>query len=123
MNLRATFSEFPVLYVEDEVLVSLDLHQMLQDIGIDDLTIANSHQEAVAEIERRQFALGILDVNLGGGQSSFDLARELRRQDASVIFTTGYNASELPKEFEWAVVLEKPVMLGMLQSAILKVAA
>lgn len=116
--LTERFSEFPVLYLEDEILVSLDVQQSLSDIGVDDLTTAHSYEEAVDKIEKHEFSLAVLDINLGNGRSSFDLARELWRRGTDVIFTTGYNAAELPSEFSFARVLEKPVVVHELASAV-----
>ena len=120
-TLTKRFSDFPVLYLEDEVLVSLDIQQSLSDIGVDDLTTAHSYEEAEAALREGSFALAILDINLGCGRSSLDFARELRRRGSAVIFTTGYNRSELPEEFSWAHVLEKPVMFAELEATVQRV--
>lgn len=116
--MTARFSDFPVLYLEDEILVSLDVQQTIEEIGVDDLTAINTYEAASRAIESREFALAVLDINLGNGRSSFDLARELRRKGTEVIFTTGYNAGELPVEFEDFVVLEKPVVASELHNAV-----
>ena len=102
-------SEASILYLEDEVLVALDMQDILKDMGFSDVTHASRLSAGEAAFREKSYDLAILDVNLGDGTTCIGLAHEIAAAGVPVIFTTGYNASELPSTLEGAYVLEKPV--------------
>lgn len=80
-----------VLIVEDELIVGLDLADILEGHGY---AIAGPYTNASDALER----LGIdrpdaalLDVNLGQGETSADLALHLLKLGTPFVFLTGYS--------------------------------
>ena len=55
-----------VLVVEDEALIGIDLGDMLASIGARDVTLCANCDEAERAIFTEDFALAVLDVELGG---------------------------------------------------------
>ena len=79
-----------VLVVEDEYLIALDIEDMLLGLEAGDVQVAGTFDEAVVRIERNDFDLAILDVNLNG-VTSFPLADMLKKRGRPFIFASGYN--------------------------------
>ena len=87
-------SKFKALYLEDEVLIAMDGEGILKSIGIRDIHVAYSIDDAVKEMENTDFDLALLDVNLKDGMSSVELAEKLIERGTIVVFASGYNPSE-----------------------------
>jgi CheY-like chemotaxis protein len=81
-----------VLIVEDQSLVGLALKESLQDAGADVVWV-QSDRAAYTALQGNglQFAVLILDVDLGHGTTGFDIARFARQRDpdVGVIFSSG----------------------------------
>jgi CheY-like chemotaxis protein len=99
-----------VLLVEDEALVAMMMEDLLQDLGCE---LAGSFSDLAAAqawlaADRAGLDGALLDVNLGGGEMVFPLARMLRARRVPFAFATGY--AELPDpDFPEAPMLRKPV--------------
>ena len=104
-----------VILVEDEALVALMMEDLLRELGCE---VAGSFGALDAALEWLDAQAdppdgAVLDVNLGGGELVFPLARVLRDRGVPFVFATGYSA--LPEDgFAEVPVLNKPVDLGML---------
>ncbi|GGL65105.1 response regulator [Wenxinia marina] len=107
-----------LLYVEDEVLIALDTQDMLADMGFEDVTYVARRDKALQQAEEGEFGLALLDVNLGHGETSLEVAQTLRSRGIPVVFLTGYNSVELLDEFDWARIVEKPLAPPRLTEAI-----
>jgi CheY-like chemotaxis protein len=83
-------SRLPVLFVDDEVLISMVMSDALEGAGYD-VECAASADEAEAMMRRRCFAALITDIDLGGGPDGFELARHARveKADLAVIYISG----------------------------------
>ena len=92
--LRESLKKLTVLYVEDEVLIAMDGEETLREMGFADVSVAMSYADAQATISRNRFDLALLDINLGGGQTSFTLADVVVAKGTKVIFLSGYTSSE-----------------------------
>lgn len=66
----------PVLLVEDESKLARSLARQLRRVGFD-ADVAPDGQEAFEKMERREYALVVLDLNLPGA-SGFDVLRGIR---------------------------------------------
>ena len=93
-----------VLVVEDEMMVSMLIEDMLSDLGCTVVGPASRLDEAIELANRAEIDCAVLDVNLGG-QPIFPLADLLRQKGAPFAFATGYGDAGSP-------VLQKPFREG-----------
>ncbi|CAN5879090.1 response regulator [soil metagenome] len=96
-----------VLVVEDEMMVSMLIEDMLTDLGCIVVGPAARLDEAIALAESEQIDCAVLDVNLGG-QPIFPLADILRAKGAPFAFATGYGDAGLRDADRGSPVLQKP---------------
>jgi CheY-like chemotaxis protein len=96
-----------VLVVEDEMMVSMLIEDMLTDLGCVVVGPAARLDEAIALAESEQIDCAVLDVNLGG-QPIFPLADILRAKGAPFAFATGYGDAGLRDVDKGSLVLQKP---------------
>ena len=100
----------PVLVVEDEVLIAMQIEDAVVQAGGAVVGPASSVAEAVDLIVAQAPAAAVLDVNLGGGQRSFAVADILLAKHIPFAFCTGYaGVADLPERFRGAAVLAKPL--------------
>jgi CheY-like chemotaxis protein len=96
-----------VLVVEDEMMVSMLIEDMLTDLGCTIVGPASRLDEALALAREVELDCAVLDVNLGG-QPIFPLADLLREKGAPFAFATGYGDAGLRDVDKGAPVLQKP---------------
>jgi len=96
-----------VLVVEDEMMVSMLIEDMLEDLGCTVVGPAARLDEALALARDSQIDCAVLDVNLGG-QPIFPLADFLREKGAPFAFATGYGDAGLREVDRGSPVLQKP---------------
>jgi len=113
-----------VLVVEDEMMVSMLIEDMLEDLGCKVVGPASRLDEALALAGEAELDCAVLDVNLGG-QSIFPLADLLRAKGAPFAFATGYGDAGLRDVDKGSPVLQKPFretdlarVLGVLKAAV-----
>src|SRR6202007_388047 len=83
-----------VLVVEDEMMVSMLIEDMLTDLGCTVVGPASRLDEALELAGRAEIDCAVLDVNLGG-QPIFPLADLLREKGAPFAFATGFGHAGL----------------------------
>ncbi|MGB0661750.1 MAG: response regulator [Mangrovicoccus sp.] len=108
----------PILCLDDEVLIALDTADVLTEEGYRSVFVAHTERAAERILDENAIGLAILDVNLGDGQNSYDVARKVLAQGGYVIFATGYTKPVLPPELRGRMVISKPVNERTLRSAI-----
>lgn len=88
-----------VLIVEDEPLIAKDLSYILEDIGIRDVKMAMSFDDAVESLSQNSFDLILLDVNLSSDKDGIDLAQEINKnhQTPFIFITSYYNSSTVSR--------------------------
>lgn len=96
-----------VLIVEDEMMVSMLIEDMLSDMGCHVVGPAARLEEALALAENAELDCAVLDLNLGG-QSTFPVADLLRAKGAPFAFATGYGDAGLREIDRDRLVLQKP---------------
>jgi CheY-like chemotaxis protein len=96
-----------VLVVEDEMMVSMLIEDMLQDLGCIVIGPASRLDEALAMARAEGIDCAVLDVNLGG-QPIFPLADLLREMGRPFAFATGYGDAGLREIDMGSPVLQKP---------------
>jgi CheY-like chemotaxis protein len=96
-----------VLVVEDEMMVSMLIEDMLTDLGCTIVGPASRLDEALQLAGEAELDCAVLDVNLGG-QPIFPLADLLRSKGAPFAFATGYGDAGLRDVDKGSPVLQKP---------------
>ena len=124
MSETRSFSGLRVLVVEDEMMVSMLIEDMLSDLGCTIVGPASRLEEAMALARENTIDCAVLDVNLGG-QPIFPLADLLRERGRPFAFATGYGDAGLRDADRGTPVLQKPFregdlarVLGELQTAV-----
>jgi CheY-like chemotaxis protein len=111
-------SSTAVLLVEDDPVIALDTSMTLKALGLTQVEIAATLEEAFAALERVTPHLVVMDIDLRGIMS-FGLAEHLARQKIPFVFTTGYGEElPLPAEFLGRPVVGKPYDLEELRVAL-----
>jgi len=83
-----------ILIVEDNALFYNNLARHLQENGFEILPYAPSYEDAIESIQRHQPAIALLDIDLKGDKSGYDVARFLHaRTNIPFIFLTRYDDS------------------------------
>ena len=116
MNHSSTPSNSRLLYVEDEVIVALDVSEGLRhDLGFD-VSMAHNLASAMAQCQATHFDYALLDMNLGNGENSMALGMMLAERGTHVVFASGYNRNEIA-EIESFQLIEKPFQLSDIEAA------
>ncbi len=80
----------PVLIVEDEPLIALDIADIVEDMGHHVCAVASTHSQAVAAAKARP-GLVLADIHLADDSSGIDAVKEiLSEANVPVVFITGY---------------------------------
>ncbi|QPH52359.1 HWE histidine kinase domain-containing protein [Pontivivens ytuae] len=96
------------LVLEDNMIIALDAEELLYELGVEDVRIVATNEEAAAMIKAESFDFAVLDFNLGD-QTSVPTANLLRGRNTPVIFATGYgDMPDLVKQVEGAPIIQKP---------------
>ena len=99
----------PVLVVEDNPIIAFDMADMLRDMAVAEVHIAASVAEAVDLIETAPPVAALLDVDLGRGETSLEVAERLAALNIPFVLTTGHaDAGGMLADFPAAPVLRKP---------------
>lgn len=110
-----------VLVLEDNALISLDLEQMLENLGAGSVSIARSVEDALDILGAGDVGLAIIDVVIGD-EDSADVAKMLRDQTVPFVVASGYGEEKLSNaHFAGTARLSKPFteddLVEALQSA------
>lgn len=105
---RDGFEGCRVLLVEDEPLIAMELSDALTDIGATVSKIARSVDEAMTAAKTLDVDLALLDGNLRGAPVDV-VAHMLRLRSIPFCFVSGYSRDQLPRDFQDAPLLTKPV--------------
>jgi CheY-like chemotaxis protein len=111
MTDTAQLAGLRVLVVEDEMMVSMLIEDMLSDLGCVVVGPASRLDEAMELAQAGGIDCAVLDVNLGG-QPIFPLADLLRQMGRPFAFATGYGDAGLRDVDKGSPVLQKPFREG-----------
>lgn len=93
--LPAAGTHIPVLVIEDDLILSDLVQDILQETRFQVVGVARSAAEAIALAERTQPRLAVVDLALEGGLDGLDAARRLReRFGTAIVLVTGWPAAE-----------------------------
>ncbi len=96
-----------VLIVEDEMMISMLLEDLLQELGYETVGPATIPERALAMARSEQIDAAILDVNLNG-QNTFPVAEILHERGIPFVFATGYGTDGVAERFRNRPILSKP---------------
>jgi CheY-like chemotaxis protein len=106
-----------VLVVEDEMLVSMLVEDLVEELGHEVAASAAHLDEALRLAGSAEFDVAILDLNLGG-ERSIAVADVLAGRRIPFLFASGYGAAGLPPQHRDAVVVQKPFAAEDLSAAL-----
>ncbi|MGR3757359.1 MAG: HWE histidine kinase domain-containing protein [Tranquillimonas sp.] len=96
------------LIVEDNLVIALNAEDALRQLGADEVVIAGNCRDAMRIVEGQKLALAIIDVDLGGENSSV-VAEKLKERNVPFLVASGYDRVEdAHPAFAGAPVLHKP---------------
>lgn len=95
-----------VLLVEDEVMVSMMLEDILAMAGYR-VRVASGVAEALATLRDETVDVAVLDVNLRG-EDSYPVADLLRERGIPFTFASGYGADGVSASYRREPMLQKP---------------
>lgn len=109
MTSSTIFSDLSVLYVEDEIIVAIEIAEQLKELGFAEVRVAHTLRAAETLVAEKTPDVALLDVNLGNGERSTELGIDLRSRGVIVVFASGYNKNELSDRLQSFEFLEKPI--------------
>lgn len=116
MNHCSIPSKSRLLYVEDEVIVALDVSDGLsRELGFE-VHMAHNLSTAMSKCAQLSFDFALLDMNLGNGENSLALGLMLAERGTHVVFASGYNRNEIAK-IDAFQLIEKPFQLSDIAAA------
>ena len=114
----ATLQGRRIFIVEDDCVTAMDLAETLAAAGAQVIGPAGTIENAFKLLRGLpQVDIALLDVEVEGA-FVFDLADELVKRAVPIVFTTGYERSEIPARFGAARHCEKPVGIAAIARAL-----
>jgi len=108
-----------ILVVEDEMLIVLMIEDILEEHGCQSVTSTATVKKAISLIESQSFDAAMLDMNLGGEDSS-TVADALSERGVPFIYSTGNDRREMAAGSGNHAVLYKPYQETDLIAALTK---
>ena len=106
-----------ILVVEDEMLITMLLEDILDELGCRVVGSAVNLRQAQDLVDTTIADAAILDVNLGG-DPVFPIAERLAERNIPIIFASGYGASGLPDRWQGYSTLPKPFTAEQVESTL-----
>ncbi|QJB70284.1 response regulator [Parasphingorhabdus halotolerans] len=109
-----------VLIIEDEALISMELEQIVTDLGHCVCGTATTHKGALAAVEKAKPSLVLADIQLADGSSGIDAVNDILNQfSVPVIFITAFPERLLTGERpEPTFLITKPFQPNAIRAAI-----
>lgn len=107
------------LVLDDEVLITMDLEQILESAGASEVVCVSHAAQALAALGgETNFALAIIDFDLGG-EDGTAVPAALRKRGIPFVFFTGMNKNDPRlRQFDGAPVVTKPYSVDELLVAL-----
>ena len=115
---RRSLADMRLLVVEDELLVSMLIQEILGELGA---TVAGPYarlSDGLAAAKAEGFDGAILDLNLAG-ESADPLADFLLARGVPFVFITGYQRESIDRRYANVPVLQKPIDAAALEGVLL----
>jgi DNA-binding response OmpR family regulator len=121
MSGSGSLAGLKILVVEDEMLVSMLVEDMLGDLGCIVVGPAASLEEALILARDAEIDIALLDVNLAG-KAIYPVADLLKERGVPYIFASGYGDTHADGPHQGAPTLQKPFRMGDLEQALRELA-
>ena len=115
---RRSLAGMRLMVVEDELLVSMLLQDILTDLGAEVAGPYGRLADALVAAKGERFDGAILDLNLAGQQAE-PLADLLLARGVPFVFITGYQRDSIDRRYANVPVLPKPIDAAALESVLL----
>jgi DNA-binding response OmpR family regulator len=96
----------PILVVENDPVIALAIADCLQDAGALVLSASNTN-DALPIVENSHISAAVLDLDLGGGDSTL-VCRRLSDRSIPFLFYSGYDDAYVSDKWPNATVVSKP---------------
>jgi CheY-like chemotaxis protein len=107
-----------ILIVEDEPLIAMMLEDFLDSLGHRIAGSCESVEEAMALVEKGEFDVAIIDVQLKNGEKVWPVADRLADTGKPFILATGGHVEPPPERHAAAPVLSKPYTIDSIEPAL-----
>lgn len=108
-----------ILVVEDNLIISMHLSTMLEELGARDIEAVATVAEAFEQLEAGAFTLAIVDIQVGR-ENGLVVADRCLTAGIPVILSTGFGDAMRPAISASEVLLNKPYSINDLERAIEK---
>jgi CheY-like chemotaxis protein len=108
-----------VLVLEDEMMITMMMEDMLSDLGCEIVGPASNVADALALVDCETIDIGLLDLNLSLGETGYPVADALAARGVPFAFVTGYGAEALREPHRLRATLAKPFRLETLEQLVL----
>jgi two-component SAPR family response regulator len=99
-----------VLLVEDDWIISIMLHDMIEELGFSVVGPIYNLREGMASAELTEVDFAVLDYDLGNGTDAGPIADILTARHIPFAFATGHGREEIPANFADIPLIYKPVL-------------
>ncbi len=87
--------EISILIVEDEVLISQDLKEILEEVGYTKVLKTRNYNQAINALDTNDIDIALLDINLNDTKSGIDLGNHIHQHlHIPFIYITSYSDAE-----------------------------
>lgn len=107
-----------ILILEDEVLVSLVMEDLVRDMGAGDVLVLDDAAHALEMVRTSPPDLAILDIHLGG-QTSFAVADALAERGIPFVFSSALGEMAVEERHKHRPMLGKPFADAELRAQLL----
>ncbi|MEH6758952.1 MAG: response regulator [Parasphingorhabdus sp.] len=109
-----------VLIIEDEALITMELEQIVTELGHNVCGTATTHKAALAAVDKAKPGLVLADIQLADGSSGIDAVKDILDQfSVPVIFVTAFPERLLTGERpEPTFLITKPFQSNAIRAAI-----
>jgi CheY-like chemotaxis protein len=111
-----------VLILEDEMMITMMMEDMLSDLGCEIVGPASNVADALDLVGREKISIGLLDLNLSLGETGYPVADALAARGVPFAFVTGYGADSLREPHRNRATLGKPFRLETLEELVIALA-
>lgn len=108
-----------VLILEDESLISINMEDLLKELGAERVLSFTDHAQAASHAETEELDCAILDVIIGG-RRSFAVADILEARGIPFVFSSGLSVAEIEDRHRHRPFISKPFSGEDLRDGILR---
>jgi len=112
-----------ILIVEDEPLIAMMLEDFLDSLGHRIVGTCESVEDALAIVDKGDFDIAIIDVQLKNGETVWPVADRLADTGKPFVLATGGHVEPPPERHAGAPILSKPYTIDTIEPAIARACA